>query len=396
MSDDTANTSPLSAGDLPTDSPPASTSGAVNFGDIMAKVQVRPTPAMLDQAANAGVPVSTETYDPIAIATYWAGLGYKVMPLKSMDEIRKGGFPEDQAGKIPSLKGKQEEQGTTDPEVIKRWWGDDSKRGVGIPTQANRLLVVDIDNDSHFRGEMSFMEMAADIGLDISNVPMSKSPSYHGGYHLYWRLPRTFGKMSLPAVSLIAKNVDLPWFVVAPGSWKRTTTGIDRHEKSVKGIGIQTWHAGDPADIPMAPAVLLDKLKRRGAIKGVPATEITRIERSNLRTGSDGKVDIKHYQQHGIPLGLKGLGQNGVLYKIACKMAGNSIGLAESEAVDECWDIIRNSPTKPNREPYTKEDVERLVRGAYVWVAADNEKKLQQRIRIISMLRSNSKKGLLK
>jgi hypothetical protein len=351
---------------------------------------------MLDQAANAGVPVSTETYDPIAIATYWAGLGYKVMPLKSMAEIRKGKFPEDQAGKIPSLKGKQEEQGTRDPEVIKRWWGDDSKRGAGIPTQANRLLVVDIDNDDSFSGELSFMEMAADIGLDVSEVPMSKSPSYHGGYHLYYRLPRTFGKMGLPAVSLIARNVDLPWFVVAPGSWKYTTVGIDRHEKAVKGIGIQTWYAGDPADIPMAPAVLLDKLIRRGAVKGVPATEVTRMERESHRTGSDGKVDIKHYQENGIPLGLKGLGQNGVLYKIACKMAGDSIGLPEHEAVDECWDIIRNSPQKPNRELWTKEDVERLVSGAYVWVADDNKKKAKWRSAFLHSLRNNSQKGLLK
>jgi hypothetical protein len=240
------------------------------------------------------------------------------------------------------------------------------------------------------------MEMCEQIGLDVTEVPMSKSPSYHGGYHLYWRLPRTFGKMSLPAVSLIARNVDVPWFVVAPGSWKYTTVGIDRHEKAVKGVGIQTWHAGDPANIPMAPKVLLDKLIRRGAVKGIPATEVSRIERASQRTGSDGKIDIEHYQKNGIPLGLTGLGQNGALYRIACKMVGNSVSLSEREAVDECWDIIRNSPQHPNKPAWTYEDVERLVHGACEFVAEDNEKKTQERIQIISMLRSTSKKGLLK
>ncbi len=401
MPDYTANASLPAAGDRPIDSAPAPSSGAVNFGDVLATITVRPTPEMTDRAAAAGVPGGNgygpgEDYDPVAIANYWASLGYKVMPLKSMSEIRNGGFPDDQAGKIPSFKGKQEDQGTTDLETIRRWWGADPGRGVGIPTQANKLLVVDIDNDSRFSGEMLFMEMAADIGLDISNVPMSKSPAYYGGYHLYWRLPRSFPKMSLPAVSLIARHVDVPWFVVAPGSWKYTTTGIDRHEKAVKGIGIQTWHAGDPADIPMAPKVVLDKLMRRGAVKGVPATEVTRIERANHRIGSDGTIDIEHYQRNGIPLDLTGLGQNGALYRIACKMAGRSVGLPEHEAVDHCWDIISNSPQNLAKGPWTYEQVERLVHGAYLWVAADNEKEAQECADIIATLLSNSKKGLLK
>ena len=93
------------------DIPPRS-SGAVNYGDIMTKVQVRPTPAMLDQAAQAGVPGGNgygpgDDYDAIAVALYWAGLGYKVMPLKSPDEIRSAGDPMDQAGKVPAFKGKQ-------------------------------------------------------------------------------------------------------------------------------------------------------------------------------------------------------------------------------------------------------------------------------------------------
>src|SRR4051794_30668900 len=116
--------------------------GAVNYGDILAKVQVKPTQHMFELAAQANVPggngyAATDPYDPIAIALYWAELGYKVMPLKSLNEIRRGGYDEDQGGKIPALKGPQSEQGTRDSELIRQWWTDDPFRGVGIPTQAN-------------------------------------------------------------------------------------------------------------------------------------------------------------------------------------------------------------------------------------------------------------------
>ncbi len=391
------------AEDRPTSPRPRKSSGAVNLGDVLAKVSIRPTQAMLDLAQKADVPGSSEPipaadqpYDPIAIATYWSDLGYKVMPLKSMAEVRHGGFPDDQAGKIPSLKGKQYEQGTRDPEVIRQWWGEDPGRGVGLPSQANGLLMVDIDNDRHLFGELYFMEMCAEIGIDPNEVPMSKSPSYHGGYHLYYRLPATFPKMSLPAVSLIARNVDLPWFVVAPGSWKYTTLGYTHRDEPVKGIGIQTWYAGDPASIPMAPKALLDKLMRRGAIKGVPATETSRIERVSHRTGSDGKIDIEYYEKNGIPLGLVGLGQNGALYRIACKMAGKSMRVPEKEAVDWCWKIISNSPTKPHKGPWTYEQVEKLVAGAYEWVPKDERETDRLRAAFLTNLLNNSPKGLLK
>jgi hypothetical protein len=240
------------------------------------------------------------------------------------------------------------------------------------------------------------MEMATKIGLDVTEVPMSKSPGYHGGYHLYYRLPPSFPKMSLPAVSLIAKNVDLPWFVVAPGSWKYTTIGYNHRDEPVKSIGIQTWYAGDPADIPMAPKALLDKLMRRGAVKGVPATEVTQIERARHRTGSDGKIDIEYYEKNGIPLGLIGLGQNGAPYRIACKMAGRSMQVPEKDAVDWCWKIISNSPKHPDKPAWTYENVEDLVHGAYVWVPKDNQDTDQLRASFITNLLSNSKKGLVR
>ncbi|WP_176832406.1 bifunctional DNA primase/polymerase [Geodermatophilus sp. DSM 45219] len=364
----------------------------------MAKYQVRPAPALLDLAQQAGVPggngyTESDTYDPIAIATYWAGLGYKVMPLKSMEDIRKTEKSFDQAGKLPAFRGKQYEQGTTDPDLIRKWWTDDPFRGVGLPTQANHLLVVDIDNDDSVNGELNFMEMAAEIGLDVSEVPMSKSPSYYGGYHLYWRLPRAFPKMGLPFISKLAKGVDVPWFVVAPGSWKYTTVGLDRQEKPVKDIGVQSWYAGDPAQIPMAPKVLLEKLKRRGAIKGVPAVEFTVMDRVGRHNGSDGKVDINYYQANGIPLKVTD-GQNGVLYRIACKLAGHTVEMPEPHAVDLCWDIIRNSPHNPAKGKWTYEQVEELVHGAYVWVAEDNKK--TDRVRAEFIANVSALKGLVK
>ncbi len=394
MDEYTPDTPTPLAEDRPT-SPRARTSnGAVSYGDFLDKFSIRPTQHMLDLAQKADVPGSSEPipavdqlYDPIAIATYWSELGYKVMPLKSMDEVRHGGFPDDQAGKIPSLKGKQYEQGTRDPEVIRQWWGEDPYRGVGIPSQANGLLMVDIDNDSRRRGELSFMEMCAEIGIDPTEVPMSKSPSYHGGYHLYYRLPRAAPRLSLPAVSVIAENGDLPWFVVAPGSWKYTTLGYTHRDELVKGIGIQTWYAGDPANIPMAPKALMQKLMRRGVPKGSIAVETSSTIRGSYRTAKDGFIDVEHYEKNGIPLGLEH-GQNGALYRIACKMAGHWMGLPEYEATQRCWAIISNSPIKLRKGPWTYEQVEKLVKGAYEWIAEDNKAKEK----IVAKLR---KKGLV-
>ena len=61
----------------------------------------------------------------------------------------------------------------------------------------------------------------------------------------------------------------------------------------------------------------------------------------------------------------------------------------EYEAVERCWAIISNSPYKPHKGPWTFEQVEKLVKGAYEWVAEDNEAKDE----IVDNLR---KKGLVK
>jgi bifunctional DNA primase/polymerase-like protein len=391
-----ASSSPVDAdGDSPT-----SKSGPVRFADVLSRFSIRPTPEMRELAAQAHVPGGNgyspdDDYDGVAVASFWASLGYRVLPLKSIEQVRRSEESLGQAGKLPALKGNQYEQGTRDPEVIERWWTEDPGRGVGISTQANHLLVIDVDNDRQFNGERNFMELADQIGLDLSNVPMSKSPSYEGGYHLYWQLPRSFPKMSLPFISKLAKNVDVPWFVVAPGSWKYTTLGYDYKDNAIKGIGAQTWVAGDPRNIPMAPKVLKDKLMARGAIKGVPPTEVDFVNRANYRTGADGTIDIQYYDTNGIPLGIAN-GQNGTLYRIACKMAGYSMNVEQDDAVNWCWDIIRRSPQHPHKPAWTFTEVEDLVAGAYVWVDKDNAKSAQADADLIFKLLSKSKKGLVR
>ncbi len=55
---------------------PKSSSGAINYGDVLAKVSIRPTQHMLDLAAKSDVPgagadyTDDDLYDPVAIATY--------------------------------------------------------------------------------------------------------------------------------------------------------------------------------------------------------------------------------------------------------------------------------------------------------------------------------------
>ncbi len=347
-------------------------SGGVNYGDIVAQISVRPTRHMLHLAETAGVPGGNgyapgDTYDAVQVALYWAQVG-KVMPLKSPDEMFRDGDDISQGGKIPAFKGGQYEQGTRDPEEIKRIWSDDPGRGIGLPTQANRVLAIDVDNGPDKSGELNFVEMCTEIGVDLTEVPCSKSPSYHGGYHLFWKLPNSFPRMGLPAVSSIAAHVDIPWFVVVAGSWKHTTFGYDRKGVAKKGVGVQTWYAGDPLSLPMAPKPLLDKLMRRGVIKGVPATEQTSVLRARYKTDTSGTIDIEHYDKNGIEFGQ----QNVVLYRIACKMAGRSMNLPKHDAINWCWDIISRSPSDSYKGAWSRYQVESLVDGAYTWVNADN------------------------
>jgi hypothetical protein len=371
--------------------------GGVNYGDIVSQISVRPTQHMLDLAGNAGVPGGKgyglhDEYDAVAVATYWSQVG-KVLPLKSPREAFDKDGHLNNAGKLPALRGSQYEQGTRDPEQIKRWWGENPGWGVGLSTQASHVLAIDVDNGIGQTGELNFIELCHDLRIDLSEVPHSQSPNYHGGLHLLWRLPNAFPKMGLPAVSRIADHVDIPWFIVVAGSWKYTTLGYDRKGAAIKGIGVQTWRAGDPLQLPMAPKPLLNKLLACGAVKGVPATDRRSLaRRPYYRLDHTGTIDVDHYETNGIPIGQ----QNPTLYRIACKMAGHSVGLPKHEAVDRCWEIIRTSPQKPAKGPWTYEQVERLVEGAYKWVAADNEKEAQERADIIATLLGNSKKGLLK
>jgi hypothetical protein len=165
---------------------------------------------------------------------------------------------------------------------------------------------------------------------------------------------------------------------------------FDRHERPVKGVGVQRWVAGDPTDLPQAPKALLDKLLRRGVIKGVPATEVKAMTRIGHRTGSDGLIDVEFHEANGIPDGM----QNNVIYRIACKMAGHSMKLSEYEAVERCWAIIARSPWDSRKGPWSKDQIEKIVSHAYVWVNENNEETARRNTELANLL--FSEKGLVK
>ncbi len=368
--------------------------GGVNYGDIVSRISVRPTQHMLDLAGNAGVPGGKgcgpdDEYDAMAVATYWSQVG-KVLPLKSPREAFDKDGHLNNAGKLPALRGSQYEQGTRDPEQIKRWWGENPEWGVGLTTQASHVLAIDVDNGIGQTGELNFIELCHDLEIDLSEVPHSQSPSYHGGLHLLWRLPNAFPKMGLPAVSRIANHVDIPWFIVVAGSWKYTTLGYDRKGAAIKGIGVQTWRAGDPLQLPMAPKPLLNKLLACGAVKGVPATDRRSLaRRPYYRLDHTGTIDVDHYETNGIPIGQ----QNPTLYRIACKMAGDSMKVGHADAIRRCWSIIDNSAADPHREPWTLYQVRDMVDHAYGWVEQDNAARDAANA---DVLHNWTKKGLIK
>lgn len=82
-----------------------------------------------------------------------------------------------------------DEVGTTDPEVVRGWWGRWPAAGIGIVCGArSRLVVIDVDTDN--MGEFAWEAWKAERereGLVVPEGPVVRTPS--GGYHLWFRLP---------------------------------------------------------------------------------------------------------------------------------------------------------------------------------------------------------------
>lgn len=78
--------------------------------------------------------------------------------------------------------------GSTDPDVLTKWWTDEPAANIGVVTGCrSRLLVVDIDQKSGQRGGASWVNFLYESKVELPNHPYARTPT--GGVHRWFGLP---------------------------------------------------------------------------------------------------------------------------------------------------------------------------------------------------------------
>jgi hypothetical protein len=124
------------------------------------------------------------------------------------------------AGKLPAIPKSEGGRGylgaTTDEDTIRRLWTKYPIANIGIATKASGLLVVDVD--PQHGGDKTLARLEATHGpLPKSAMGMTGS----GGCHIYLRAPAGDGIQR--RANALGQGLDLPNYVVAPGSIHPTT-----------------------------------------------------------------------------------------------------------------------------------------------------------------------------
>jgi hypothetical protein len=175
--------------------------------------------------------------DPLSEALRLAALGFSVIPLHP-------------GSKRPAVRWKPWQTKCPSPALLRKWWGENPRRGVGIVTgQVSGVLVLDVDPRN---GGLESV-----IGKALPLTPTTQTPS--GGLHYYYRLPQGKALGSRPGV---LPGVDVKaegGFVVAPPS---------RREE-----GAYSWLVTlEEADLADPPSWLLELLEEApAAAAGAPA-----------------------------------------------------------------------------------------------------------------------------
>lgn len=173
--------------------------------------------------------------DPLSEALHLAACGFSVIPVHP-------------GTKKPVVRWKPWQTKCPGPALLRKWWGENPRSGVGIVTgQVSGVLVLDVDPRNGGLESVS--------GKALPLTPTVQTPS--GGFHYYFTLPqgKALGSRTglLPGVDVKAEG----GFVVAPPS---------RREE-----GAYTWIVTpEEADFADPPAWLL-KLLEEAPAAGAPA-----------------------------------------------------------------------------------------------------------------------------
>ena len=195
--------------------------------------------------------MSANIFHLLDAAMAYAAKGYQVFPVRA-GEKRPGtanGFHD----------------GTTDPDQIQAWFGN-NPQNIGIPTGG--MLVVDVDPEG-----IAWLEEDPDRRASLTEAPWARTP--RGGHHLWFRQPE--GMTLRNSVSRLAPGVDTRanggYVVVAP---------------SCIGDGQYTWvegHELPPIDqLPEPPLWLLEALEAQDQPSS--GRELVELNQGEIAEGS--------------------------------------------------------------------------------------------------------------
>jgi hypothetical protein len=126
-------------------------------------------------------------------------------------------FPLEGNSKLPAIKN-YPNVATTDPDQIKKWFGNGAVRNIGVSTSHfstdEALVVVDVDTKHGKRGDLSLAQLELE-GFELPLTLTVSTPS--GGSHLYYRTPKAVRQ----GVDLLGNGLDirsLGGYVVGPSS----------------------------------------------------------------------------------------------------------------------------------------------------------------------------------
>lgn len=238
---------------------------------------------------------------------------------------------------------------TTDLAVIERWWREDPRFNVGIPTgQPSGLVVPDLDRKNGADGAAEFARWLAERGLQLPPaVPWAETPNY--GVHPFVRVKgRTVQSRAgvLPGVDI---RGDGGYVAVWPSGIRIRMLRRPGDPRDTRPMfGTYAWH-GCPCQAPLAPPELLDALdglhgSGTGGTGGTSADSLPELPPT--------EVLLERGIEHG--------GHDVNLSRLAARLCAQ--GKAETEAY-AIWRAVADKTEDP-ADPFTAQDWRRHWKGA--------------------------------
>ncbi len=262
----------------------------------------------------------------------YAALGWKIFPCHGITDESKctSGTPFNKStspGKRPATSNGQNDC-TSDPETIRRWWHTQPNYNIGVNCKASGFFVIDVD--PRHGGHKSFeklLELLGDI-LPATVEALTGEYEVEGvklrGRHIYFRCDESetligdLKKFKLPGV-----DIKFNGYVIVPPS---------RH---ISGVEYE-WVAGcEPWSMPIAdaPEFLLNLLRKAtGVEKSSGSTPLTEFESISHASGSRTAYDelMEHCEKvRNLKDGERNDGLNSAAFSMGRLIGGGEIGLDE-------------------------------------------------------------------